>query len=153
MKTLGLYIHIPFCKKKCDYCDFVSFSGKDQNIEFYFKALKLEIEKSSIEAKDYFIDTIYFGGGTPSYIESKYLIDILNVIKENYNILQNAEITIEVNPGSVTEEKLKSYKEVGINRLSIGLQSTKDRLLKLIGRIHNYNEFLETYRLAKQIRI
>ena len=109
MKTLGLYIHIPFCKKKCDYCDFVSFSGKDQSIEFYFKALKLEIEKSSIEAKDYFIDTIYFGGGTPSYIESKYLIDILNVIKENYNILQNAEITIEVNPGSVTEEKLKSF--------------------------------------------
>lgn len=153
MKTLGLYIHIPFCKKKCDYCDFVSFSGKDQSIEFYFKALKLEIEKSSIEAKDYFIDTIYFGGGTPSYIESKYLIDILNVIKENYNILQNAEITIEVNPGSVTEDKLKSYKEVGINRLSIGLQSTKDRLLKLIGRIHNYNEFLETYKLAKQIRI
>lgn len=151
MKNLGIYIHIPFCKKKCDYCDFISFSGIEEKAENYTKALIQDIKNSSMTAKDFEIDTIYFGGGTPSYIESNFVVEILKTIRENYNVLENAEITLEVNPGTVNKSKLLNYKEAGINRLSIGLQSTHDRLLSLVGRIHNYNEFLETYKLAREI--
>ena len=153
MSNLGIYVHIPFCKKKCEYCDFVSFSEIEDIQKQYIEALILDIRNSSLIVKDYEIDTIYFGGGTPSYIESKYILNVLNAIKENYNVLENAEITIEVNPGTINKEKLLDYKETGINRLSIGLQSTHNRLLQLIGRIHNYNEFLNTYELAREIRI
>lgn len=153
MKNLGIYIHIPFCKKKCEYCDFISFSGIEEKQEKYTEALILDIKNSALQVKDYEVDTIYFGGGTPSYIQSKYIVQILNAIKQNYNLKENAEITIEVNPGTVNKEKLLSYKKAGINRLSIGLQSTHDRLLKLIGRIHNYEEFLNTYKLAREVRI
>ncbi len=148
MKNLGIYIHIPFCKKKCEYCDFVSFSGTQNMQEEYVEVLNLDIKNSSKLVSDYEVDTIYFGGGTPSYIESKYILNILKKIKDNYKVAKNAEITIEVNPGTVDKEKLIAYKEAGINRLSIGLQSTHDRLLELIGRIHNYDEFLDTYEYA-----
>ena len=153
MKNLGIYVHIPFCKKKCEYCDFISFSGIEEKQEKYIETLILDIKNSALQVKDYEVDTIYFGGGTPSYIQSIYSVQILNAIKQNYNLKQNAEITIEVNPGTVDKEKLLSYKNAGINRLSIGLQSTHDRLLKLIGRIHNYQEFLNTYKLAREVRI
>ena len=149
MKELGIYIHIPFCKKKCDYCDFISHCDKSNLIEEYIEKLKEEIE-SGLKNKEYEITTIYIGGGTPSFIDSKYIVDILNIIKEKYN-LENTEITIELNPGTVTEEKLLDYKEVGINRLSIGLQETNNEILKEIGRIHTYEEFLETYNLARNI--
>ena len=151
MKNLGIYIHIPFCKKKCEYCDFVSFSGTQNMQEEYVEVLNLDIKNSSKLVSDYEVDTIYFGGGTPSYIESKYIVDILKSIKDNYKVAKNAEITIEVNPGTVDKEKLMVYKEAGINRLSIGLQSTHDRLLELIGRIHNYDEFLDTYEYAVEV--
>ena len=146
-RELGIYIHIPFCKRKCEYCDFISYCDKDNLIETYVEALKKEINLQNIQS---YIDTIYIGGGTPSYIESKYIKAIMKEIK-NKNIRKNAEITIEVNPGTVTEAKLKDYKECGINRLSIGLQSTKDELLRQIGRIHDYNQFLETYKLAREV--
>jgi len=149
MKELGIYIHIPFCKKKCDYCDFISHCDKSNLIEEYVEKLKQEIE-SNLNNKEYNITTIYIGGGTPSFIDSKYIIDILNRLKEKYN-LENTEITIELNPGTVTEKKLLDYKKVGINRLSIGLQETNNELLKQIGRIHSYEEFLETYNLARNI--
>lgn len=147
MKELGIYIHIPFCKKKCDYCDFISHCDKSNLIEEYIEKLKEEI-KSNLNNKEYVVTTIYIGGGTPSFIDSKYIVDILNIIKEKYN-LENTEITIEVNPGTVTEQKLVDYKQVGMNRLSIGLQETNNELLKQIGRIHTYEEFLETYDLAR----
>lgn len=153
MKNLGIYIHIPFCKKKCEYCDFISFAGIEDKKEKYAEALILDIKNSAQAVKDYEIDTIYFGGGTPSYIESGYIVSILDNIKENYKVLENAEITIEVNPGTVDKEKLLAYKSAGINRLSIGLQTTHDRLLKLIGRIHGIDEFLETYKIAREVRI
>ena len=146
-RELGVYVHIPFCKRKCEYCDFISYCDKDNLIETYVEALKKEINLQNIQS---YIDTIYIGGGTPSYIESKYIKAIMKEIK-NKNIRKNAEITIEVNPGTVTEAKLKDYKECGINRLSIGLQSTKDELLRQIGRIHDYNQFLETYKLAREV--
>lgn len=153
MRKLGIYVHIPFCKKKCEYCDFISFSGIESKEEDYIKALIQDINYYSNFVKDYEVDTIYFGGGTPSYIDSSCIVEVLNTIKDSYHISENAEITLEVNPGTVNEEKLLAYKNVGINRISIGLQSTHDRLLELIGRIHNYSEFLETYQLARKVRI
>ncbi len=151
MKYLGLYIHIPFCKRKCHYCDFISFSGKQELIEQYINSLKKEISNYKINKEDYLIETIYFGGGTPSYIDSKYIIEVLQQLKQKFNISKDAEITIEINPGTVDEQKLKEYYNAGINRISFGLQSTKSELLKLIGRIHSYSDFLESYNLAKKI--
>ena len=146
---IGIYIHIPFCKKKCFYCDFTSYCNKDDKIKPYMSALKKEIQLQNIKSK---IDTIYIGGGTPSYIDCKYIDEIMEEIKKK-NVSENAEITIEVNPGTVTEEKLIQYKESGVNRLSIGLQSTNNKLLKQIGRIHDYDQFLETYNMARKIGI
>lgn len=150
MKELGIYIHIPFCKQKCNYCDFVSYSNKNNLIEKYIEVLQQEIKSKTQNISEYETTTIYIGGGTPSYIESKHIIEILDTIKQKYNISKNAEITIEVNPGTVTYEKLQDYIQAGINRISIGLQSTNNDLLKMIGRIHTYEEFLNTYNLAKE---
>ena len=149
MKKIGIYIHIPFCAKKCSYCDFISFENIKQRENEYIQALKKEI----IENKNsqYIVNTIYIGGGTPSYINSKSIVEIINTIKENYEINKNAEITIEVNPGTVNKEKLEDYIKVGINRISIGLQSTSNKILKTIGRIHTYEQFLEIYKLAQEV--
>jgi len=149
---LGIYIHIPFCAKKCLYCDFISYENKQEIIEQYIQALQSEIKTIGaglVSAPN--IDTIYIGGGTPSFIDSKHIVSIINTIKANYSISPNAEITIEVNPGTVTKEKLEDYKIIGINRISIGLQSTNDNLLKQIGRIHTYEQFLQTYNLAREV--
>ena len=150
-EELGIYVHIPFCKQKCLYCDFVSFAKSEMWEKEYIQALKKEIEENKEKAKGYLVTTIYFGGGTPSYIDSKAIVRILNTIKENYEIDKQAEIGIEVNPGTVTKEKLEDYKQAGINRLSIGLQSADNAILKQIGRIHTYEQFLETYGLARKI--
>ncbi len=149
MKEIGIYIHIPFCKSKCYYCDFVSFAQKEEKIEQYIHALKLEIKKRA--NKDYNVKTIYIGGGTPSSISEEYIVDIIKTIKNNYEVDKKAEITIEVNPNTANEEKLKAYKESGINRLSIGLQSSNNELLKAIGRIHTYENYLETINLARKV--
>ena len=144
---IGIYVHIPFCKKKCDYCDFISYCNKDNLIKDYVESLKIEIQSQNIKPE---ITTIYIGGGTPSYIDSKYIIEIIGKIKEK-KVSPNAEITIEVNPGTVTKEKLEDYKICGINRISIGLQSTNNILLKEIGRIHDFDQFIETYKLAQKV--
>lgn len=146
-KEIGIYVHIPFCKRKCEYCDFISYSDKNSKIEEYIEAVKKEIELQKIKSE---ITTIYIGGGTPSYIDSKYIKEIMTEIQKK-NVSKDAEITIEVNPGTITLEKLKDYKDVGINRLSIGLQSAQDELLKQIGRIHNFEQFLETYKMARKV--
>ena len=151
MRNLGIYIHIPFCKRKCYYCDFISFSGKQKLIKQYINSLKEEINNYKINKEEYLIQTIYFGGGTPSFIESSYIIEIINTLKRKFNISKDAEITIEVNPGTVDEQKLKDYYNAGINRISFGLQSTKSKLLKLVGRIHSYSSFLDAYNLARKI--
>lgn len=168
MKNLGIYVHIPFCIKKCDYCDFISYCDKTEYIEKYIESIKKEInntvgalsirntnkkyQTAPLENSDYQITTIYIGGGTPSSIDSKYIVDILNTIKNvgDDAIVVPKEITIEINPGTITEEKLIDYKKAGINRLSIGLQETNNDLLKGIGRIHTYEQFLETYKLARK---
>ena len=146
-KEIGVYVHIPFCKRKCDYCDFISYSGKDAKIQEYIETVKKEIELQKIKSE---ITTIYIGGGTPSYIDSKYIKEIVAEIRKK-NVSTNAEITIEVNPGTVSLEKLQDYKDAGINRLSIGLQSAENELLKQIGRIHSFEQFLETYEMARKV--
>lgn len=153
-KELGIYVHIPFCAKKCYYCDFISFSNKKEMINDYIETLKKEIEyvgAGLVPAQYPEITTIYIGGGTPSYIDAKYIVDIIKTIKENFVVSKEAEITLEVNPGTVTKEKLEEYKKNGVNRLSIGLQSTNNDLLKQIGRIHTYEQFIYTYNLARKV--
>ncbi len=159
-KNIGLYIHIPFCKRKCKYCDFISYSNREHLIDRYIECLKYEIRDIGISnLHDYKkglddlinLKTIYIGGGTPSVIDSKYIKEILSEIKQNFKISSDVETTIEVNPGTVNETKLQDYKDAGINRLSIGLQSTNDNTLERIGRIHTYEEFLNTYNLARKI--
>lgn len=151
MKKLALYVHIPFCKQKCFYCDFNSFAGKEVYIEKYIEALKKEIENNNHLKNEYEVSTIYIGGGTPSHIDSKYIGEILTTIYSNYNVIKDAEITIEINPGTVNKDKLQSYYNFGINRISFGLQSTNDEILKNIGRIHSYKEFIENFNLAREI--
>lgn len=143
MKEIGVYIHIPFCKQKCLYCDFISFANKQELQKEYVKALKKEI--TNWKNDEYKVKTMYIGGGSPSYLDSKDIIEIVKLVGSV------PSITIELNPGTVTKEKLLDYKNAGINRISIGLQSTNDTLLKQIGRIHNYKQFLETYNLARDI--
>lgn len=157
---MGLYIHIPFCKKKCEYCDFISYEGKENLVEKYIECVKHELteigEQNRIDYENNLDDlvlvkTVYIGGGTPSFINSKYISELLNVIKNSFILDNDVEITLEVNPGTADEYKLKEYKDSGINRLSIGLQETHDRILKNIGRIHTYENFLNTYNLARKI--
>lgn len=152
LNELGIYIHIPFCKQKCYYCDFVSYSNKCSEVKEYIESLKKEIEE--FDFSNYKVTSIYIGGGTPSYIDSIYIVEILSELKEKLkcNLIEfkDIEITIEVNPGTVNTKKLNDYKKSGINRLSIGLQSTKNDILKKIGRIHTYQEFLEIYKLARE---
>ena len=152
LNELGIYIHIPFCKQKCYYCDFVSYSNKCSEVKEYIESLKKEIEE--FDFSKYKVTSIYIGGGTPSYIDSIYIVEILSELKEKLkcNLIEfkDIEITIEVNPGTVDTKKLNDYKKSGINRLSIGLQSTKNDILKKIGRIHTYQEFLEIYKLARE---
>ena len=148
MKEIGIYVHIPFCKSKCYYCDFTSFAKKEQFENEYVECLLKEIKH---RAKDtYLVKTIYIGGGTPSYIDYCYIEKVLKVINSFYNVDKNAEITIEVNPGTANKEKLKSYYEAGINRLSIGLQSANNKLLKEIGRIHTFEDYEKTVKLARE---
>ena len=160
-KELGIYIHIPFCKRKCYYCDFISLGMEcmeDKSIiEEYMRAVKNEIEVYFTQniIREYNVTTIYIGGGTPSYIDSKYIVEILNFLeiklKDNVTPFKEIEITIEINPGTVDIVKLEQYKKANINRLSIGLQSTNNEILKEIGRIHTFEEFLETYNKAKDV--
>ena len=160
MKIASVYIHIPFCLRKCNYCDFCSYENREDFIPEYIKYLLQEIQevgeinqKAAESGIDdlFFVKNIYIGGGTPSFIESSYIVQILETIKQYYKVDNQAEITIEVNPGTVTLEKLEDYKRAGVNRLSIGLQSIQEHLLKSIGRIHNYYDFLDTYRFAREI--
>lgn len=144
---LGAYIHIPFCKQKCNYCDFISFDKKEYLQENYIEALAKEIEFFIKNNPNCEFSTIYIGGGTPSFIDSKYIEKIMSLL----NVKNSIETTIELNPGTVNQEKLETYKRCGINRLSIGLQSTHNKILNQIGRIHNFEDFLTTYNLAKKV--
>lgn len=152
MKEISIYIHIPFCVRKCLYCDFNSFSGKDSRFEDYKNALISEINNfENPYSEDLLIKTIFVGGGTPSVLPPEYMEEIFSALKIKFTLADNAEISIELNPGTVDRHKLSTYKEIGINRLSIGVQSLNDRLLKTLGRIHNTQQFIETVELAKSV--
>lgn len=150
-RTLGLYLHIPFCVRKCNYCDFLSFSSNEETKEQYVQALCKEIASFQKKQTDYVVTTIFFGGGTPSLLTVEQIQRIMKVIQESFFVHETAEITIEMNPGTVTTEKLIGYKQSGINRLSIGLQTTDDERLKVLGRIHTYEQFLNNYNTAREV--
>lgn len=147
MKEISLYVHIPFCKQRCFYCDFPTFAGKEQYREEYVNALIKEIDE---KCSDYVIKTIFIGGGTPSHLETEELKKLLKAINK-LKFKDNIEYSMECNPGTLSKEKLLVMKENGVNRISFGLQSCNDKLLKQIGRIHTFSEFLENYNLAREI--
>ncbi len=150
MNTLGLYIHIPFCASKCSYCDFYSFAANDNQIEEYKKALIKTISDWSQNCKNHIVDTIYFGGGTPSLIGGERLAEIINNIYDKFNISSDAEITVECNPDSINENLLLNLKKVNVNRLSIGVQAMQDDILKSLSRRHTANEAKNAVNLAKK---
>lgn len=145
----GLYIHLPFCHRKCLYCDFLSFKPDERTVLSYTEILIKEIKGLSGLIKTRRVPSVYIGGGTPSYVHESVIRKIMKTVYENYNITDDAEITIEVNPASADIDKLKAYRRAGINRLSIGLQSADDKELKLLGRLHDYSGFVKTYEDAR----
>ncbi len=145
----GIYIHIPFCKSKCSYCDFASFPDKLGFAESYMACVYREMSFRKEELKDYVFDTVYIGGGTPSVVDENYIGMLVAACKRNFNIAKNAEITIEMNPGTVSAGKIDFYKKVGINRFSVGLQTAIDSQLLDLGRIHTLNEFMYCAKLLK----
>ena len=147
-KALELYFHIPFCVRKCLYCDFLSGPYGDADREAYMKALFVETRDRAAECSDYRITSIFIGGGTPSVVDESAIAKLMDIVRACYCTDSDMEVTIEVNPGTVTPEKLRTYRTAGINRLSIGLQSANNRELQTLGRIHTYEDFLETYALA-----
>ncbi len=149
-KSLELYVHIPFCVRKCEYCDFLSVPAGADTQQEYVRNLLLEIEQKGVRCTDYEVTTIFFGGGTPSILKAGWIADILNAIHRNFKVRKDAEITIECNPGTLTFEKLSIYKSAGINRISVGLQSASDAELRELGRIHTYEDFLKSYDLIRK---
>lgn len=153
MKEISLYIHIPFCISKCYYCDFTSFSYENDKIQDYIKSLLIELELYIEKLKGYTIKTIFIGGGTPSAIDGKYIYEILEFIYKNFNTTSLIETTIEINPGTLDREKVKLYKEANINRVSMGVQTLDNSLLKSIGRIHKAEDFYKSYELLREVDI
>lgn len=148
---LSIYVHIPFCERKCHYCDFLSAPASKKEQERYVSALLKEIEYWGKNFPDVPVKSVYFGGGTPSILEAELFVDMLCKLKEAFHKIDTkTEISMEMNPGTVTKEKLLAYKKAGINRLSIGLQSADNKELKLLGRIHTYEQFIETYHTARE---
>ncbi|MBQ8559901.1 MAG: oxygen-independent coproporphyrinogen III oxidase [Tyzzerella sp.] len=151
-KEIEIYIHVPFCVKKCAYCDFLSGPGDEVTIEHYVEALIQEISQCNSKKRkstSETVTTVFLGGGTPSILSPAQIERIMGILRETFEIEKNAEITIEANPGTVTREKLKAYRCAGINRISFGLQSTNNEELKLLGRIHTFKDFLESFHLAR----
>lgn len=151
MKDLSIYIHIPFCKQKCSYCSFVSFAGCECFFSEYFCALKKEILENCNAYNGYDVKTIFIGGGTPSVVNSKNIVEIIQLIKANFNVCDKAEISIEANPDSATNEKLEDYFNCGINRISFGVQSLNDDILKLINRPHLSLQAINAIKMAQKV--
>lgn len=157
MNRLGLYLHIPFCKSKCPYCDFYSLEknaeSNDDLMRRYADALMLHMEDYSLSAQNREVDTIYIGGGTPSFMPVKYMLDIISSVMRSFNVLPEAEISMEVNPATVDFSGFKKYVKAGINRISIGMQSAIDEELKMLGRIHTFEDFKNAFDDARRAGI
>lgn len=159
-KDMGLYIHIPFCAKKCKYCDFISYTCEESKMDTYIQYVIEELKQVGLGNKQdaengrdekIFVKTIYIGGGTPSILKPEAIENVMHTIYTYFEVDTNAEVTIEVNPGTTTEEKLQRYYQAGINRISIGMQTMKKELLALLGRIHTKEAFLQTYEWARKV--
>lgn len=146
---IGIYVHVPFCKQKCTYCDFASFPKELSKAESYFACLYREIEGRSKQFGKREVSSIYVGGGTPSVVESKFIAGAIRQIRKCFNVIDDAEITVELNPGTVNEEKIKEYKSVGVNRFSVGLQTGYDDQLKRLNRVHTAKDFLLCMNMLK----
>ncbi len=149
-KPLELYIHIPFCIRKCAYCDFLSAPAALEVQEAYVGQLLQEIAASKKLSEDYEAVTVFFGGGTPGILKGELLCSILRALRDRFSVREDAEITVEANPGTVNRDKLVQYREAGVNRISLGLQSADNQELKLLGRIHTWEQFLESFQLARE---
>ena len=147
---MELYLHMPFCVRKCAYCDFLSFPTDQETQNLYTRRLREDIDVMGKKYGDIPVDTIFIGGGTPSVPDSALIVGIMEHVRKAFHVAEGAEISMEANPGTVTREKLTDYRRAGINRLSFGLQSANDRELKLLGRIHTWAEFLESFHLARE---
>lgn len=147
---MELYLHMPFCVRKCAYCDFLSFQTDQATQNRYAKRLMEDIDVMGEKYGDIPVETIFIGGGTPSVPDSSLIVGIMEHVQKAFHVVEDAEISMEANPGTVTREKLTDYRRAGINRLSFGLQSANDRELKLLGRIHTWAEFLESFHLARE---
>ncbi|MGN0349502.1 MAG: radical SAM family heme chaperone HemW [Roseburia sp.] len=149
-RELELYIHIPFCVKKCEYCDFLSFPADESAQKSYVQALLREIAYYGEKCSAYTVTSIYVGGGTPSWLDEALMAQILKEVSASFLVSPQAEVSIECNPGTVTNRKFAVYRQIGINRISIGLQSADEKELQLLGRIHTFEQFLKTYGMARQ---
>lgn len=149
-RPLSIYIHIPFCLRKCLYCDFLSAPAGERERDAYVRTLCSEIRAEAAHYKDHTAATVFLGGGTPSLLSGKQLARIFDVFRDCYAFSEKPEITMEMNPGTITEEKLEHYAECGVNRVSIGLQSADNTELALLGRIHTWEEFLTGYELCRK---
>lgn len=147
---MELYVHIPFCVKKCAYCDFLSFPQGEEIQRRYVEKLMEEMRTMGAVCRDNTVSTVFVGGGTPSILKGEWMEELFSVLRENFSLEPDAEISMEANPGTVTKEKLFSYRRAGINRLSFGLQSAKERELSALGRIHSFEDFLESFRAARE---
>ena len=145
----GIYVHIPFCKSKCRYCDFASFPDKITFAESYMACVYREMSMRKEELRDYTFNTLYIGGGTPSVVDESYIAMLVAAAKKYFKLSKDAEITIEINPGTVSAGKIDMYSKCGINRFSVGLQTAIDSQLRDIGRIHTLNEFVTCAKLLK----
>lgn len=153
MRPLGIYIHVPFCLKKCKYCDFLSFSDKYSFVAEYFRVLTEELKTYEYLSDEFVVDTVFFGGGTPSSVDSKWICLFMEAVRKNFNLSGESEITIEMNPGTVNEEKLSDYLSAGINRYSLGVQTFNDKSLNRIGRIHNSDQVFKTIQMIQSFGI
>ena len=151
MNTAGIYIHIPFCKSKCIYCDFYSVADQDERIEQFVSALILEIRTCPVVTTKWTFDTIYIGGGTPSLLNAHQMEKVISALYDRYDLCKITELTIEANPGEAPKEKLKDFYSLGINRLSIGVQSFKPEVLKFISRIHSTEDIFKTFQSARDV--
>ena len=151
--SLGLYLHIPFCRSKCDYCDFYSLAGQDDRMDEYQKALLQQIMETAPRAKKQVVNSVYIGGGTPTWYGEKRLLELLTVVKKRFNLSKDVEFTMEANPDSVDEKMLKHLRRAGVNRLSMGMQSACDRELASVHRPHTFQQVEDAVKAARNAKI
>ncbi len=151
--TLGLYLHIPFCRSKCDYCDFYSLAGQDDRMDDYQQALLRQIAETAPRTKKQVVNSVYIGGGTPTWYGEKRLLELLAAVKKRFTLSKDVEVTLEANPDSVDEKMLRRLRRAGVNRLSMGMQSACDRELAAVHRPHTFRQVQEAVRAARAAKL